>query len=1027
MADPRTERMEQQLSSLQKTLESFMKASSEQTKKLAESVQASAEQTKKLAASIDDMQSKDYGEDSTAGNRSKKTNGHRNSYKPKLAKMDFPKYKGVDDPTSWICRVEQFFEFQQTEEEDKLPMAAYHLEEEAQMWYQLFRDSEETVTWKSLKAALHIRYGPTVFEDHFGDLTKLQQIGTVRDYQLKFEQLLSRVGKLSIPHQLGCFVSGLKGNLRTEVQAMKPSTLTEAIGLARLYEAKNWSSKKTPIQEDRRMGFKESAPPWPSSSQNHSKSPATRRLNTAEMQDRRARGLCFNCEEKFVPGHRCKKLFVIEGIYDTDEEEGDPIEGGEEEPIISLHALTGTPHPQTMRVRGAVGRFGLTILMDTGSTHNFINVQVAARLGLKPTHTGNMRVIVANGEKLECTGVCAGIILWIQGEPFKIDFYLLPMDVCEIVLGTQWLRMLGPIWWDFSKLLMRFSWGGREVELRGIKPPLHRVVANRSMGRELQKRRCGWICQILPANQEDPIEGTLHAITLGTQQGGPSPTEAQLVSLLKAFTELFHEPQGLPPNRPHDHHIQLKPGSGPTNIRPYRYPHYQKNEIEKIVKELLQSGVVRPSTSPYSSPVLLVKKHDGSWRLCVDYRALNHITVKDKFPIPVIDELLDELNGAHFFSKLDLRSGYHQVRMAKGDIEKTAFRTHHGHYEFLVMPFGLTNALSTFQSLMNEIFKESLRRYVLVFFDDILIYSKTWAEHLIHLQKVLEILRDNQLFVRREKCQFGQDTISYLGHIISSKGVAMDHDKISAMVQWPKPGSVKALRGFLGLTGYYRKFIQGYGSIASPLTQLLKKNGFHWTTEAEKAFSHLKQAMTTGPVLALPNFNKQFVVECDASGMGIGAVLMQEGRPIAFFSQALKGRNLSCSTYEKEMMALIASVQKWRPYLLGQKFVIRTDQKSLRYLLDQTIATEAQQKWLVKLMGYDFTIEYKKGATNSAADSLSRREETGTLTAISIPIPHWVEPIKEEVAQDTELQGLIKRIQQGEAIGPWSYKSGLVF
>jgi hypothetical protein len=391
---------------------------------------------------------------------------------------------------------------------------------------------------------------------------------------------------------------------------------------------------------------------------------------------------------------------------------------------------------------------------------------------------------------------------------------------------------------------------------------------------------------------------------------------------LLAFTELFHEPQGLPPNRPHDHHIQLKPGSGPTNIHPYRYPHYQKNEIEKIVKELLQSGVVRPSTSLYSSPVLLVKKHDGSWRLCVDYRALNHVTVKDKFPIPVIDELLDELNGAYFFSKFDLRSGYHKVRMAKGDIEKTAFQTHHGHYEFLVMPFGLTNAPSTFQSLMNEIFKESLRQYVLVFFDDILIYSKTWAEHLIHLQKVLEILRDNQLFVRREKCQFGQDTISYLGHIISSKGVAMDHDKIYAMVQWPKPGLVKALRGFLGLTGYYRKFIQGYGSIASPLTQLLKKDGFHWTTKAEKAFSHLKQAMKTGPVLALPNFNKQFVVECDASGMGIGVVLMQEGRPIAFFSQALKGRNLSCSTYEKEMMALIAAVQKWRPYLLGQKFVI---------------------------------------------------------------------------------------------------------
>jgi len=619
------------------------------------------------------------------------------------------------------------------------------------------------------------------------------------------------------------------------------------------------------------------------------------------------------------------------------------------------------------------------------------------------------------------------------------------MDECEAVLGTQWFRTLGPIWWDFARLEMRFHWRNREVELRGIKLPTPKMIEEREMEREVKRRRCGWVCHVqlmrgeqvednlkaIQSNRQrvggEHVKAYLNKIEFGADSVGPNHCHQQIKVLLESFADIFREPQGLPPLREHEHLIRLQPNAGPVNVRPYRYPHYQKNEIEKIVLDLLKSGVVKSSTSPYSSPVLLVKKHDGSWRLCVDYRALNQVTIKDKFPIPVIDELLDELHGAQVFSKLDLRSGYHQIRMAEGDIEKTAFRTHHGHYEFLVMPFGLTNAPSTFQALMNDIFSKLLRKYVLVFFDDILIYSKTWEEHITHLQEVLTIIRSHQLFLRQKKCEFGRDSISYLGHVISSQGVAMDPEKTSAMIQWPKPTSVKALRGFLGLTGYYRKFIQGYGDIAGPLTQLLKKGAFEWSEVADLAFNKFKRAMTTGPVLALPDFNKSFVVECDASGTGIGAILMQDLKPIAYFSQAIKGKNLAKSTYEKEMMALIAAVQKWRPYLLGQKFVVRTDQKSLRHLFEQTITTEAQQKWLVKLMGYDFTIEYKKGRENTAADSLSRREDQDQLSAISTPIPHWIEPIQEEILQEKELQDLVLKIQQGEALGPWSYKSGLIF
>ena len=376
------------------------------------------------------------------------------------------------------------------------------------------------------------------------------------------------------------------------------------------------------------------------------------------------------------------------------------------------------------------------------------------------------------------------------------------------------------------------------------------------------------------------------------------------------FECIFQEPKHLPPLREIDHHINLKEGP-PVNVRPYRYAYFQKAEIEKQVNEMLKSGLIRPSTSPFSSPVLLVKKKDGTWRFCTDYRALNKVTIKDRFPIPTVEDMLDELHGAYYFTKLDLRAGFHQVRVHSPDVYKTAFRTHNGHYEYLVMPFGLCNAPSTFQAVMNSIFRPYLRKFILVFFDDILVYSPNWNQHLDHLRITFELLKQHQFFLKLNKCVFGKQELEYLGHIISSQGVKVDISKIQAMLEWPRPTNVSELRGFLGLTGYYRKFVRNYGLIAQPLTCLLKKGQFKWSEEAELAFQQLKTAMTTTPTLAMPNFNEPFFIETDASGDGIGAVLSQQGRPIAFMSKALGTAKRSWSTYAKEMLAIIHAIQTW--------------------------------------------------------------------------------------------------------------------
>lgn len=393
------------------------------------------------------------------------------------------------------------------------------------------------------------------------------------------------------------------------------------------------------------------------------------------------------------------------------------------------------------------------------------------------------------------------------------------------------------------------------------------------------------------------------------------------------------------------------------------------------------------------------------------YRQLNSIAIKNKYPLPIIDELLDELKGDAWFTKLDMRAGYHQIRVVPQDIAKTAFKTHHGHWEFRVMPFGLTNAPATFQEVMNTILGSVLRKFVLVFVDDILIYSPTLEQHKQHILQVFQILHEHKFLLKKSKCSFAQQSLNYLGHIISAQGVATDRSKIQVVSDWPTPTDSKQLRGFLGLFGYYRKFIRNYGVLSQPLTDLLKKGSlFLWTPQHQQCFHAVKQALISAPVLALPDFSKNFTVETDASATGIGAVLMQDNHPVAYLSKALGPKAQALSTYEKECLALIMAVTKWKSYLQHKEFTILTDQKSLIHLGEQRIQEGMQQKAFIKLLGMQYKLVYKKGLENKAVDALSRQAHPTDIMAISTSTPKWLETIIEGYQQDPLTKTLLTEL-----------------
>ena len=452
----------------------------------------------------------------------------------------------------------------------------------------------------------------------------------------------------------------------------------------------------------------------------------------------------------------------------------------------------------------------------------------------------------------------------------------------------------------------------------------------------------------------------------------------QVRQLLVEYADVFSKgPMDLGHTDAVKHHIRTG-NAPPIRQQPRRLPIALREEANKAVEEMKSQGVIEPSSSPWSSPVVLVRKKDGSVRFCVDYRKLNSVTHKDSYPLPRIDDTLEALGGSEWFSTLDLKSGYWQVELAAEDKEKSAFSTGCGLWQFNVMPFGLCNAPATFERLMEQVLAGMDPSIALVYLDDILIHARSFADHLRHLRLVLDRLRSAGLKLSAKKCFLFQHRVKYLGHIISKEGVSMDGEKVESVLAWPVPTNARELRSFLGLCSYYRRFVRGFADIARPLHQLTEKNrSFEWTEVAAKAFASLKQALTTAPVLGYPIPGEQYLLDTDASDVGIGAVLSQvQGgmeRPVAYYSRVLSRPEKQYCTTRKELLAVVKSIHHFRPYLYGVEFVVRTDHAALKWLLNFREPEGQVARWIQQLQEFNFTIQHRVGIKHNNADALSRR------------------------------------------------------
>ncbi|KAL0551316.1 hypothetical protein IC582_010402 [Cucumis melo] len=855
----------------------------------------------------------------------------------------------------WLSSLETIFRYMKCPEDQKVQCAVFMLTDRGTAWWEtterMLGGDVSQITWQQFNESFYAKFFSASLRDakrqEFLNLERGDM--TVEQYDAEFD-MLSRFAPEMIATEAARadkFVRGLRLDIQGLVRAFRPATHADALRLAvdlSLQERAN-SSKTAGRGSTSGQKRKAEQQPVPVPQRNFRPGGEFRSFHQKPFEaGEAARGkplcttcgkhhlgrclfgtrTCFKCRQEGHTADRCP--LRVTGIAQN-QGAGAPHQGRVFATNRTEAEKAGTVVTGTLPV---LGHYAL-VLFDSGSSHSFISSAFVshARLEVEPLHHV-LSVSTPSGECMLSKEKVKACQIEIAGHVIGVTLIVLDMLDFDVILGMDWLAA-NHASIDCSRKEVTFnppSMASFKFKGGGSKS-LPQVISAIRASKLLSQGTWGILASVVDTREAD--------VSLSSEP------------VVRDYPDVFPEElPGLPPHREVEFAIELEPGTVPISRAPYRMAPAELKELKVQLQELLDKGFIRPSVSPWGAPVLFVKKKDGSMRLCIDYRELNKVTVKNRYPLPRIDDLFDQLQGATVFSKIDLRSGYHQLRIKDEDVPKTAFRSRYGHYEFIVMSFGLTNAPEVFMDLMNRVFREFLDTFVIVFIDDILIYSKTEAEHEEHLRMVLQTLRDNKLYAKFSKCEFWLKQVSFLGHVVSKAGVSVDPAKIEAVTGWTRPSTVSEVRSFLGLAGYYRR-------------------------ACEDSFQTLKQKLVTAPVLTVPDGSGNFVIYSDASKKGLGCVLMQQGKVVAYASRQLKSHEQNYPTHDLELAAVVFALKIWRHYLYGEKIQIFTDHKSLKYFFTQKELNMRQRRWLELVKDYDIEILYHPGKANVVADALSRK------------------------------------------------------